>query len=79
VTLREAPPTDLVAWLRRVQGHAWSLRRMAMVEVLMREAASIDGLETGAVVLHLGAGSVAWDVVDTHGKERVADLVGLRP
>ncbi|HKE98035.1 MAG TPA: hypothetical protein VKG45_03770 [Actinomycetes bacterium] len=66
----------VVGFYRRIQAHAWSRRRLAMVAVLMREGEAIDRLSTGQVVLHVGPDSVAWDVTDTHGKVKLDELIG---
>lgn len=64
---------DVAAFLRKVQAHRWSPRRIKMVEQLMDEAKDVDAIKQGRVSFHLGTGTSAIEIAPVKPKERYDD------
>lgn len=62
---------DRLALMRRIVGHAWTDRRLMMVEQLMAHAADIDAMEYGRVTLNLGPASITTEINRVFPKIRV--------
>jgi hypothetical protein len=66
----------VVDFLRRVQAHRWTARRMLMVEEMMENGREIDGLEYGRVTFNLAPTAVTTELNFVRPKKRVAGEPG---